>query len=282
EANMATGPSSRPQRPHLKERIFGLMMDAFHDAVGPPKQAVDKRLVEKTWKLMDKVVRYCQNPKVQLKNSPPYMLDILPDTYQHLRLVLARHDDRMAALGDNEFFRVFIDNLLSKSKQAVNLFKEGKERMHDEHSHCRRNLTKLSLIFSHMLTELKAVFPNGSYQGDSFRITKADAADFWRRAFGDRTIVSWKAFRQCLHEVHPISSGLEAMALKSTIDLTCNDYISIFEFDIFTRLFQPWSSLLRNWNVLAVTHPGYMAFLTYDEVKARLQKYISKPGSYIY
>ncbi|XP_078464394.1 E3 ubiquitin-protein ligase CBL-like [Lampetra fluviatilis] len=279
---MATGPSSRPQRPHLKERIFGLMMDAFHDAVGPPKQAVDKRLVEKTWKLMDKVVRYCQNPKVQLKNSPPYMLDILPDTYQHLRLVLARHDDRMAALGDNEFFRVFIDNLLSKSKQAVNLFKEGKERMHDEHSHCRRNLTKLSLIFSHMLTELKAVFPNGSYQGDSFRITKADAADFWRRAFGDRTIVSWKAFRQCLHEVHPISSGLEAMALKSTIDLTCNDYISIFEFDIFTRLFQPWSSLLRNWNVLAVTHPGYMAFLTYDEVKARLQKYISKPGSYIF
>lgn len=42
--------------------------------------------------------------------------------------------------------------------------------------------------------------------------------------------------------------------------------------------FQPWSSLLRNWNSLAVTHPGYMAFLTYDEVKARLQKFIHKPG----
>lgn len=53
-----------------------------------------------------------------------------------------------------------------------------------------------------------------------------------------RTIVPWKIFRQCLHELHPISSGLEAMALKSTIDLTCNDYISVFEFDIFTRLFQ--------------------------------------------
>lgn len=53
-----------------------------------------------------------------------------------------------------------------------------------------------------------------------------------------RTIVPWKVFRQSLHEFHPISSGLEAMALKSTIDLTCNDYISVFEFDIFTRLFQ--------------------------------------------
>ena len=38
-----------------------------------------------------------------------------------------------------------------------------------------------------------------------------------------------------LNETHPISSGLEAMALKSTIDLTCNDYISNFEFDVFTR-----------------------------------------------
>ncbi|XP_072470221.1 E3 ubiquitin-protein ligase CBL-B isoform X5 [Notamacropus eugenii] len=145
-----------------------------------------------------------------------------------------------------------------------------------------RNLTKLSLIFSHMLAEIKAIFPNGQFQGDNFRITKADAAEFWRKFFGDKTIVPWKVFRQCLHEVHQISSGLEAMALKSTIDLTCNDYISIFEFDIFTRLFQPWGSILRNWNFLAVTHPGYMAFLTYDEVKARLQKYSTKPGSYIF
>ena len=37
-------------------------------------------------------------------------------------------------------------------------------------------------------------------------------------------------------------------------------------------LFQPWSSLLRNWQILAVTHPGYVAFLTYDEVIQRLQK----------
>ncbi|RWS25510.1 E3 ubiquitin ligase-like protein, partial [Leptotrombidium deliense] len=92
------------------------------------------------------------------------------------------------------------------------------------------------------------------------------------------TIVPWKVFRLALHEIHPIGSGLEAMALKSTIDLTCNDYISNFEFDVFTRW--PWSTLLRNWQILAVTHPGYVAFLTYDEVKARLQKH--KPGSYVF
>ncbi|XP_072569803.1 E3 ubiquitin-protein ligase CBL-B isoform X1 [Paramormyrops kingsleyae] len=267
-----------------KGGILGFI-DAIQDAVGPPKQATaDRRTVEKTWKLMDKVVRLCQNPRLQLKNSPPYILDILPDTYQHLRLVLCKNEDpqKLAQLSENEYFKVYIDSLMKKSKRAIRLFKEGKERMYEEQSQDRRNLTKLSLIFSHMLAEIKAIFPGGQFQGDTFRITKADAAEFWRRFFGEKTIVPWKLFRQCLHEVHPITSGLEAMALKSTIDLTCNDYISVFEFDIFTRLFQPWGSILRNWNFLAVTHPGYMAFLTYDEVKARLQKYINKPGSYIF
>uniref|UniRef100_A0A2K6MQ28 E3 ubiquitin-protein ligase CBL n=1 Tax=Rhinopithecus bieti TaxID=61621 RepID=A0A2K6MQ28_RHIBE len=265
--------------------LIGLMKDAFqphhhhHHHLSPhPPGTVDKKMVEKCWKLMDKVVRLCQNPKLALKNSPPYILDLLPDTYQHLRTILSRYEGKMETLGENEYFRVFMENLMKKTKQTISLFKEGKERMYEENSQPRRNLTKLSLIFSHMLAELKGIFPSGLFQGDTFRITKADAAEFWRKAFGEKTIVPWKSFRQALHEVHPISSGLEAMALKSTIDLTCNDYISVFEFDIFTRLFQPWSSLLRNWNSLAVTHPGYMAFLTYDEVKARLQKFIHKPG----
>ncbi|KAJ7997004.1 hypothetical protein DPEC_G00224410 [Dallia pectoralis] len=266
--------------------LIGLMKDAFqphHQPLQPHQPAVvDKKMVEKCWKLMDKVVRLCQNPKVALKNSPPYILDLLPDTYQHLRTILSRYEGKMETLGENEYFRVVMENLTNKIKQTMSLFKEAKERMYEENSQPRRNLTKLSLIFSHMLAELKAVFPNGLFQGDNFRITKADAAEFWRRSFGDKTIVPWRTFRQALHEFHPISSGLEAMALKSTIDLTCNDYISVFEFDIFTRLFQPWSSLLRNWNSLAVTHPGYMAFLTYDEVKARLQRFIHKPGSYIF
>ncbi|XP_026324435.1 E3 ubiquitin-protein ligase CBL-B [Hyposmocoma kahamanoa] len=154
--------------------------------------------------------------------------------------------------------------------------------MFDENSHYRRNLTKLSLVFSHMLSELKAMFPNGTFAGDQFRITKSDAAEFWRNNFGNSTLVPWKIFREELNNVHPISSGLETMALKTTIDLTCNDFISNFEFDVFTRLFQPWSTLLRNWQLLAVTHPGYVAFLTYDEVKARLQKYIHKAGSYVF
>jgi len=251
--------------------------------VTPPRLEINRKTIEKTWKLMDKVVKLCQSPKLNLKNSPPFILDILPDTYQHLRLIYSKYEqEKLDVLNTNEYFKIFIENLQRKCKQAIKLFKEGKEKLFDENSHYRRNLTKLSLVFSHMLSELKAVFPQGLYSGDAFRITKGDAAEFWKTNFGDRTIVPWKLFRLTLNDVHNISSGLEAMALKSTIDLTCNDYISNFEFDVFTRLFQPWSNLLRNWQILAVTHPGYVAFLTYDEVKARLHRHINKPGSYVF
>ena len=62
------------------------------------------------------------------------------------------------------------------------------------------------------------------------------------------------------------------VVVHSTVKVTCEATVACF------RLFQPWNNLLRNWNVLAVTHPGYAAFLTYDEVKERLKKYINKPG----
>lgn len=262
--------------------IFSKLQGAFSDVCTHPKYATDKRTLDKTWKLMDKVVKLCQHQKMNLKNSPPFILDILPDTYQRLKLIYSKYEDNMMQLHSNEHFNIFIINLMRKCKQAIKLFKEGKEKMFDENSHYRRNLTKLSLVFSHMLSELKALFPNGLFAGDQFRITKSDAAEFWRSNFSNSTLVPWKIFRQELNKVHPISTGLEAMALKSTIDLTCNDYISNFEFDVFTRLFQPWATLLRNWKILAVTHPGYVAFLTYDEVKARLQRYINKAGSYVF
>lgn len=48
----------------------------------------------------------------------------------------------------------------------------------------------------------------------------------------------WTGFKEKLQNVHAFKDGMESMALKSTIDLTCNNHISVFEFDIFTRLFQ--------------------------------------------
>lgn len=41
-----------------------------------------------------------------------------------------------------------------------------------------------------MLSELKAIFPNGVFAGDQFRITKSDAAEFWKSRFGNKWVLS--------------------------------------------------------------------------------------------
>lgn len=54
--------------------ILQKIQATFSDAIAPPKLVIDKRTIEKTWKLMDKVVKLCQHPKMNLKNSPPFIL----------------------------------------------------------------------------------------------------------------------------------------------------------------------------------------------------------------
>ncbi|XP_063688628.1 E3 ubiquitin-protein ligase CBL-B-like isoform X2 [Bolinopsis microptera] len=242
---------------------------------------IDKRTIERVQRFLEKLVKLCSNPQLGLKRSPPYLLDLLPHMFQTLSEIFKQYDSRIVELNSNQYFRLFIDNICNKLKRGIKLFRDSRN-VYNENSTERKTLTRLSLHISHMLYELRALFPNSIFIGAEFRITKEEAAEFWKNSFGDKVIVSWKDFRMSLSNVHPITSSYEAMALKSTIDLTHNDMVSVFEFDVFTRLFQPWDTLLINWKMLAVTHTGYQAFLTYGEVKERLQKYIHKPGTYIF
>ena len=87
-----------------------------------------------------------------------------------------------------------------------------------------------------MLAELKAIYPNGQYAGHQYKITKLKAADFWRASFGPQMIVTWHAFKREMNRVQPLGDSLDdEQALQNTINLTQNDFISKFEFDIFTR-----------------------------------------------
>ncbi|KAI6652074.1 E3 ubiquitin ligase [Oopsacas minuta] len=267
------------------DRLKGAAPNATNGAGAIPKyQPVEKRHVERLWKSMDKVVTLCSNRKMSLKNSPPFILDILPDTYQHLKLIMHAYESEPNSLAEFFYFQVFIENFNTKCKQVIKLFSTAKDQIYIETSESRRTLTKMSLIFSHMATELKAMFPppSGKFLGVDFRITKADAADFWHTHFPGQPLVTWSDFRAKLELVHQINDQMEASALKTTMDLSHSDHISVFEFDVFTRLFQPWPNILVNWNNLVVKHVGYKAFLTYDEVKARLTEFINKPGTYIF
>lgn len=107
--------------------------------------------------------------------------------------------------------------------------------MFDEQSQGRNRLTRKTLIFSHMLHELKAEFEDGQFVGDSFRLTKQAADQFWRQHFQCRTIVPWEEFRMAISELNGFNNDYPMYSLKDTIDLTRNDHVSNFEFDVFTR-----------------------------------------------
>lgn len=166
-------------------------MLSFFSQAAVQRTNIDKKTPDRIWKLMEKVLGFCTGKRMNLKNSPPFILDILPDTFQHIRLIFAQYDEAgLAVLAETTYFKIFIDNLTQKCKQTIRLFKDAKERIYDESSTYRRHLTKHSLIFSHMLAELKALFPNGMYCGDNYRLTKQEATDFWRINFNGRWAVS--------------------------------------------------------------------------------------------
>ena len=115
---MASRPLVR-QQPNLHQKLITLIQGALTDTGGAQKLVtVDRRTIEKAAKLMDKVVKLCQNPRMNIKNSPPFILDILPDTYQHLKLIQTNYDDRMGHLASNEYFVCFVDNLINKCRKC--------------------------------------------------------------------------------------------------------------------------------------------------------------------
>lgn len=266
-------------------------MAAAAEAPGA-RQGCDPRAIGRAVKRLQRLQAQCGDPR--LATSPPSLRTLLPGLARLLRDV-AQARAQQPGTGDDafegpggagHFLAVYLGNLEAKSRQLAALLpREGKaadDQLFQEGTSPRRQLAKLALIFSHMHAELGALFPGGKFCGHLYQLTKPPAHAFWREVCGTRCVVSWAEFQALLATCHLVTSGPMAQALRSTVDITCSGHVSVFEFDIFTRLFQPWPTILRNWQLLAVNHPGYMAFLTYEEAQVRLRECKHKPGSYIF
>jgi E3 ubiquitin-protein ligase CBL len=149
-------------------------------------EKLERKHFDKVYKLADKSLKYCQSEKMNLTNSPPYIIDILPDICQILNGIYNSYDNKLHILNDIEYFMVYIFNLISKFEKLIHLFKQAGKRMYEDTSDERKQLIKYSLIFSHILTEIKSLFPNNIYDGQNFRIAKSDAAEFWKNNFNNR------------------------------------------------------------------------------------------------
>jgi hypothetical protein len=66
----------------------------------------------------------------------------------------------------------------------------------------RRELNKLTLVFSHLLTELRVMFKDFVYT-PAFKLTKTEAREFWQKAFQDKLVVVC-VFPLPLSPAHPL------------------------------------------------------------------------------
>ncbi len=53
-------------------------------------------------------------------------------------MIYTKHEDKLAVLNGNEYFKIFVENLQKKCKQAIRLFKDGKDKMFDDTTPYRR------------------------------------------------------------------------------------------------------------------------------------------------
>ncbi len=108
-----------------------------------PPTSGDRRLVDKALKRLDKLHELCTNPRLGLRNSPPYLPDLVSETITLLRQVWEPYRCPQAAGGrvprgdEAKYLRIHVRNLLDKTDRAVLLFKEGREKIFEETSSYR-------------------------------------------------------------------------------------------------------------------------------------------------
>ena len=233
----STIPNQHQQSPQpiSSSSIINLPSNWANNATVTSSIKLEKKHFDKINKICEKLLKNCQAERMNLLNSPPYIIDILPDICQMFNTIYFVYESKLHILNDLDYFCLVMKNCLEKLQQLLDVFKIAGKRMYEETSAERQQLIKYTLTFSHILAEIKSLFPKDVYEGKSFRIAKKDAADFWRTNFGDRVLVSWREFEMKLDRVHPITNHSESESLRETIQLTKTKFVSIFEFDIFTR-----------------------------------------------
>lgn len=148
--------------------------------------SIDRRMIEKIWKQMDRLIKSCQMPKMNLKTTSPYLPDILPDLHQILIQILSHYNEQIHLLNDIDYIRIFFDNLMDLCSKTSACFKQAGQLIYDEQSSYRKDLIRYSLYFSHNLTEVRTLIHEGMYIGERFRLTKDEAKDFWKNHFNER------------------------------------------------------------------------------------------------
>lgn len=118
-------------------------MAAADSETPPPLSSADLSLVDKALKQLETLHKLCMNPMLGLRNSPPYLPELMLETSVLLVQVWERYRGCTATGGpeprgdEAKYLRIHIRNLLDKANRAVLLFKQAQERIFEETSSYR-------------------------------------------------------------------------------------------------------------------------------------------------
>ena len=158
-----------------------------------PPFTVDEKLFENINAFADKIITYCKSESIKPKQSLPCIFNITPRIKKVINKIYQTYKLKLDSLNDIEHFNVTSQNLLEKLKKASEP---------ESTSRKEADLIKLTLILSHILADLQAMFPQNVYDGLKFKIEIPEAANFWNLNFKEKTVVPWRIFEEKLNRIH--------------------------------------------------------------------------------
>ena len=159
---------------------------ALNNTENIPSFTVDENLFKSIRAFVDKFYTYSESAYIEPKKSSPCIFAIILEIVGVIDRIFDNYKKDLGVLNNIEYFNVTSQNLLKKLKEVIK---------------SRTEFIKTTLILSHILADLKAMFPESVYEGHKFRIKDSEAAEFWNYHFKDKTIVPWRYFEEKLSKV---------------------------------------------------------------------------------
>eukprot|EP01134_Creolimax_fragrantissima_P004975 CFRG4975T1 len=209
---------------------------------------------------------------LNMPSSPPYLPDIVCFIKKQLADMFSLTAD--AALQQDKWLKATLASISVKCDTLLQLLRTNRADVPDSAE--RQLLVYITIILSNTYQDMNHVYPKGIRE-KNYEITKTEAFNWWKTEFKDSHSVPCSKFLTQLSKTYPVEPGEHTRALKYSIDITDNDCVSWFEFDVFTRLFQPWDRILKTWHLVVRCHPGFQSYITIGMYACMCGK-----GSYVF
>ena len=225
-----------------------------------------------------------------------------------------KEEKSLVQVNDNEYLKMTLLHMLQDMQRLLLLAKAGR-RHRCGGSELAEEVMGLTTAVEYAIEEIPTICGRLKRKPmDLDDIGLDEARQFWKLAFGTQVLVPWSVFFaefmvRCRFSSDDVDDGpsmsemtrfmssdgsrdraddaavsledLFRMRLKRVIDVTKDNCVSLFEFHMFSQLFQPWIYVYHMVRAVCFMTPAFCFEANYPKARAHLQA-LDRPGSFIY